>query len=90
MIPTTKSIRFYRNYGVLDMINCPYCHSSLGDLESVMDSLSENSAGDAEVNFDAPCCGMRLRAYARVMAYYLVPVEEEKANDPSPQLIGHA
>lgn len=69
------------------MNSCPHCKSSLGELEAVMDTLSENKI-NGEVEFDAPCCGEPLKAYAQAMAYYLVPVKDIESG--APQRIGHA
>ena len=56
------------------MLDCPYCKSPLSDMNSIMDMLSKNKI-NGELEFRAECCGGRLKAYSRTMAYYLEPMD---------------
>ncbi|EWH02092.1 hypothetical protein [Halomonas sp. BC04] len=69
---------------------CQYCEKPLGDLTSVMDKLSQNKM-NGELDFQSECCGGAFKAYSKVMAYYLVPVDPVPEGRVSePVLINHA
>lgn len=72
------------------MITCPYCQQDLGDLTPVMDTLSQDKR-NGEVHFDAPCCGKPLRAYSKVMTYYLEAAAPlANGQEKAPVMIGLA
>lgn len=50
---------------------CFYCPGDLGDLNDVMDILSEDKL-NGETEFTAQCCGKKIKAFSQVMRYYIV------------------
>ncbi|SFT80080.1 hypothetical protein SAMN04487956_12120 [Halomonas saccharevitans] len=72
------------------MVECHYCEKPLGDLTWVMDKLSQNKM-NGELGFQSECCGGAFKAYSKVMAYHVVPLDPVPEGRPSgPILIGHA
>jgi hypothetical protein len=69
---------------------CPYCESDLGDLDPIMDILSQNKL-NGETEFASKCCHKKIRAYSNVGMYYIVAAEPLPASEKrKPQLIGAA
>jgi hypothetical protein len=71
-------------------MTCPYCGSELGELDPIMDILSQDKSGGS-TTFKAKCCRSNIKAYSATSMYYIVaadPLPEGKENKP--QLIGGA
>lgn len=70
------------------MYQCPCCKSELdyiGFLFPIMDVLAKDKM-NGQVPVLAPCCGKPLRAYSRIMEYWLEPAD----GSASPIRIGAA